>query len=459
MSDEELSEERNSWDVLHREIENDDVEGVEDTLHSLTPSETARTLSRLSPADQSHLLTMLPADEAADLVIDVPDAQAAVMIERLTPEEAASIVEALPSDERADLLGDISKAAAQDILDELPPEEAEDVRELLSYPEESAGGVMIREILRYKENWTVGDVLTDLREFAEKYAKYNVQYTYVIDVSDRLQGVVRLRDLVLAPSRMPITEIMIADPVSVHVEDTLEMLHDAFEKHHYIGMPVVDQENRLIGVVLGDDVREEEHHHAEEAYLESAGIVGGEELRTMSFFRRSSRRLSWLSVNVLLNILAASVIALHQDTLEAVIILAVFLPIISDMSGCSGNQAVAVSIRELTLGVIQPRDVLRVFWKEGIVGVFNGIVLGALLGGVAWIWQGNVYLGLVVGSALAVNTILAVLLGGAVPLALRGMKMDPALASSPILTTVTDMAGFFLVLTLAAHFLAKLVPA
>ncbi len=458
MSDKEQSEERSNWKVLHQEIEDNDIEGIEDTLENMTPSETARTLSRLSPNDQSQLLTMLPADGAADLVIDVPDAQAADMIKRLTPQDAASIVEALPSDERADLLGDVSKAAAEEILDELPPEDAEDLRELLSYPEESAGGVMIREILRYKENWTVGDVLTDLREFAEKYAKYNVQYTYVVDVSNRLLGVVRLRDLVLAPSRQPITEIMIADPVSVHVEDSLEMLHDAFEKHHYIGMPVVDQEHRLIGVVLSGDVLDEEHQQSEEVFLESAGIVGGEELRTMSFFRRSSRRLSWLSVNVLLNILAASVIALHQNTLEAVIILAVFLPIISDMSGCSGNQAVAVSIRELTLGVIQPRDVFRVFWKEGIVGVFNGIVLGALLGGVAWIWQGNAYLGTVVGGALALNTILAVLLGGAVPLALRGMKMDPALASGPILTTVTDMAGFFLVLNLAAHFLTRLTP-
>ena len=457
MSEEEKNE-LNSWEVLHQEIQDHDVEGIEDTLDSLTPSETARTLSRLSSDDQSQLLTMLPVDEAADLVIEVPDAQAADMIERLSPEEAASIVEALPSDEKADLLGDISKAAADDILGQLSPETANDVRELLSYPEESAGGVMIREILRYKEDWTVGDVLTDLREFAEKYTKYDVQYTYVVDATERLLGVVRLRDLVLAPSRQPITEIMISNPISVHVEDTLEMLHDAFEKHHYIGIPVVDYDDRLIGVVLGDDVREEEKHQTEEAYLESTGIVGGEELRTMSFWRRSSRRLSWLSVNVLLNILAASVIALHQDTLEAVIILAVFLPIISDMSGCSGNQAVAVSIRELTLGVIQPRDVLRVFWKEGIVGVFNGIVLGALLGGVAWIWQGNVYLGMVVGGALALNTILAVLLGGAVPLALRGMKMDPALASGPILTSVTDMAGFFLVLTLAAHFLTKLAP-
>jgi magnesium transporter len=182
---------------------------------------------------------------------------------------------------------------------------------------------MVTEILRYNDQWTVGDVLTDFREYADKYVKYNVQYTYVVDSADRLLGVVRLRDLVLvlAPSRQTITELMIANPISVQVNATLEDLHDCFEKHHYIGIPVVNEDNRLMGVVHRDDVLEEEQKHSEEAYLESAGIVGGEELRTMSFFRRSSRRLSWLSVNVLLNIAAASVIAMHQETLSAVIIL------------------------------------------------------------------------------------------------------------------------------------------
>jgi len=444
------------WDVLHREIEEDDVVGVESALENLTPSEKARSLSRLSAEDQSKLLTMLPAADAADLVEDVPDVQAAGMIERLRPEAAAPIVEALPSDGQANLLGDLSKGAAEGILDELSSQDAAEARELLSYPDESAGGVMAKEILGYQNHWTVGDVLTDLREFADKYADYDVQYTYVVDGEDRLLGVLRLRDLVLAPSRQPITDLMIADPVSVHAEDTLEVLGDCFEQHHYIGIPVVDEENRLIGAVHRNAVLEEENRQSEEAYLESTGIVGGEELRTMGFFRRSSHRLSWLSVNVFLNIAAASVIALHQEILSAVIILAVFLPIISDMSGCSGNQAVAVSIRELTLGVIRPRDVFRVFWKEGMVGVLNGIVLGILLGGIAWLWQDNIYLGVVVGGALALNTLLAVLLGGVVPLALRGLKMDPALASGPILTTVTDVCGFLMVLTFAAKYLAEL---
>ena len=149
-------------------------------------------------------------------------------------------------------------------------------------------------------------------------------------------------------------------------------------------------------------------------------------------------------------------IAAYEDTLQAVIALAIFLPMVSDMSGCSGNQAVAVSIRELTLGIIRPKDFLRILKKEGLLGIINGVVLGIILGTIAAIWKDNAYLGLVVGSALALNTVLSVILGGLIPLVLKRFKADPALASSPILTTCTDMCGFFLVLNLASLALSKL---
>ena len=211
-----------------------------------------------------------------------------------------------------------------------------------------------------------------------------------------------------------------------------------------------------MGVVRRHDVEAALHARSDNEYLKSQGIVGGEELRSMPLLRRCRRRLAWLSINVGLNILAASVIALYQDTLSAVIALAVFLPIISDMSGCSGNQSVAVSIRELSLGVIQPSEALRVWGKEVTVGLINGIVLGLVIAAAAWLWKGNVYLGVVVGGALAVNTLVSVSIGGVVPLLLKRWKIDPALASGPVLTTVTDMCGFLLVLGFATLMLAKL---
>jgi magnesium transporter len=186
------------------------------------------------------------------------------------------------------------------------------------------------------------------------------------------------------------------------------------------------------------------------------GIVGGDEIRALPTFTRMRRRLSWLSVNIVLNLIAASVIALYIDTLGAVIALAVFLPIISDMSGCTGNQAVAVSMRELALGIAKPSDALRVLRKELSVGLMNGFALGMLLGGVAWLWKGNVYLSLVVGGSLLLNTLIAVSIGGSVPLLLKRFGVDPALASGPILTTITDICGFFLVLSFAALMISKL---
>jgi magnesium transporter len=276
-----------------------------------------------------------------------------------------------------------------------------------------------------------------------------VQYAYVVDQAERLVGVLRLRDLLLSAFTAPLSKIMISDPLKVRDTASLEELERFFDSHSLLGVPAVDADGVLVGVVRSAAVEQAAEERTNRSFLKFMGIVGGEELRSMPLRHRSLRRLSWLSVNILLNILAASVIAFHRDTLTAVIALAVFLPIISDMSGCSGNQAVAVSMRELTLGVIRPRELWRVLRKEAAVGIINGIVLGVLLGLVGWFWQDNFMLGVVVATALALNTLIAVCFGGVIPLVLRSLGQDPALASGPILTTITDMTGFFLVLTIA----------
>jgi magnesium transporter len=207
--------------------------------------------------------------------------------------------------------------------------------------------------------------------------------------------------------------------------------------------------------VTRSDFQEAWSEQAEEDFLKSQGLME-EELRSMPLWRRAKGRLIWLGANVFLNAIAASVIAMHQDTLSAVIALAVFLPIVSDMSGNAGFQAAAVSMRELALGVVRPEELWRVFCKEVSVGLLNGLVLGLLLGGLAWAWKGNPWLGLVAGGAMALNTVISVVIGGTMPLILRKFNKDPALASGPILTTLTDMAGFFLVLTFAAALLEKI---
>ena len=315
---------------------------------------------------------------------------------------------------------------------------------------------MIEEYLAYPQDARVEDVLDDLREKAEQYVNYDVQYAYVL-ADDRLVGVLRLRDLLLSPRSMPIVLIMIAEPIHVHRNTKLEELKRVFDRHPLFGIPVTDDQHHMIGVVRRANVEKAFQEGTNRAFLKFMGIVGGEELRNMPFRQRSMCRLSWLGMNVFLNVIAASVIAWNQDTISAVISLAVFLPIISDMSGCSGNQAVAVSMRELMLGLVKPAQVLRVLSKELTVGLFNGFVLGVMLGTLAYLWKGSPVLGLVVGAALALNTVVAVSLGGVIPLVLRRLNQDPALASGPILTTMTDMCGFFFVLSFARLALPWLV--
>lgn len=426
-------------------------------LNSLAPGEPGRAIDRLDDETRNTLFTLLPPDEAAGVLDTLPASEAVGLLERLRAADAAAIVAALPSDHQADLLGRIADRGAEAILERMGTVRATVARRLLRYQPDTAGGLMIAEYLAYPETGTVRDVVADLRAHGERYADYNVQYAYVTTPDGMLAGVLRVRDLLLAPESRPLRDIMIADPLRVPDTTAIEDLQRFFDEHALFGVPVTDADGRLVGVVRRAAVEEALRQRATRVYLAFSGLVGEEELRSMPTRIRSFRRLSWLSLNIVLNVIAASVIAAYQDTLSAVIALAVFLPIISDMSGCSGSQAVAVSIRELTLGLIRPYEFLRVVVKEGMVGILNGIVLGILLGTLAFLWKHNIYLSLVVGSALALNTIVAVLIGGLVPLGLKALRLDPALASGPILTTVTDMCGFFLVLSFASAVLPRLI--
>jgi magnesium transporter len=437
-------------DRLLAALNSNDAAAISAYLSKTETRDLLHAITSLSEADQSRLLLALSDEAGAKLVDRMHDIQAAQMLERLSTDKAAAIVSELPSDERADVIARLSLVDASAILAAMPADEAQGARRLMSYPPDSAGGLMITEYLAYDQKLTVGDVLDDLRSHAHRYRSFDVQYAYVVAEGGKLVGVLRLRDLLLSAQTELLADVMIGDPLKVRDTDGLEVLERFFDRRPLFGVPAVDANGVLMGVVRSSDVEKAAEERSTRSFLKFMGIVGGEELRSMPLSLRSVRRLSWLTVNIVLNILAASVIALNQDTLTAVIALAVFLPIISDMSGCSGNQAVAVSLRELTLGITKPYEVWRVFRKESAVGIINGIVLGILLGMVAWAWKGNATLGAVVAIALATNTLIAVCVGGLIPLALRALGQDPALASGPILTTVTDMSGFFIVLKLAS---------
>lgn len=451
-----MTESISPWVTLSELIADKDSETLTNFINALSPSETARAISRLSESEQSSLLGLISPEDAADMIEDIPDANAADLVEDMPASQAAAIMEELSSDHLVDVLGEMDSEVSNDILSQMAPGEANEARKLLAYDPDCAGGLMVSEFLSYSAEKKISDVLKDLQANHEEYSDYHVQYFYVTDTDNKLVGVLRIHDLLFPNPKTQLSKIMLQSPLSVSDTATLPELKEFFEDHHLFGVPVVDPVGKLVGVVLPRHIEEAFNKQKTKTFLRLSGIIGGEEFRTMPLLSRSGRRLSWLSLNIVLNIIAASIIALYQDTLAAAITLAVFLPMVSDMSGCSGNQAVAVSMRELSLGLVRPKELFWVLAKEIKVGVINGLVLGLLLGGVAYLWKGNPWLGLVVGGALAANTLVSVSLGGMLPLILKRFNLDPALVSGPLLTTVTDMCGFFFVLSFASAVLPRL---
>ncbi len=432
-----------------------DAGGLAAALEPLALSEALREVLHLSPEDRDRVLSLIPAELAAELVEEAPNELAVELVERLEVEKAAEIIDELDSDIQADVIGELDTEDAEAILAEMDADDAADVRRLVEYDDDTAGGLMVAEAFTFRETETVGAVLRRLASEEEDFERYRGQHPYIVDEDFRPIGVVSLRNLLTAKRGSKLTDIM-APPIVVPAATHLDELRDLFDEHPFLGMPIVEADGRLVGVLSRSAVDTAALERAESESMKRQGVVG-DELRSMPLAIRSRRRLAWLSANIVLNIIAASVISAYEATLAAVIAIAVFLPMVSDMSGCSGNQAVAVTMRELSLGLVRPIDALRVWYKEVSIGLINGAVLGLLIGLVAWFWKGNPYLGLVIGLALALNTVLAVSIGGVVPLLLKRFGQDPAAASGPLLTTVTDMAGFFLVLSLATAFMPLLV--
>ena len=440
-------DDREIGSAIRAAVAEDDAARVSQLFAALTLSDALRELLALPAEERDRVLDLVPAELAAELIGEAPNEMAVDLVERLEPDRAAKILEELNSDIQADVIGELEEDDAEAILSEMDEAEAADVRRLTEYDDDTAGGLMMTEAFRFDEANTVGKVLRDLASEDDEFERYRGQHPYITDESGKLVGVVSLRGLLTAKRSVALREIMVP-PLSVPVVTPLEELEDLFNEHPFLGVPVTDDAGLLVGVVSRSAVADAVLERSESESLKRQGVVG-DELRSMPLWLRSRRRLAWLSANIVLNILAASVISAYEETLVAVIALAVFLPMVSDMSGCSGNQAVGVTMRELSLGLVRPIDALRVWIKEISVGVINGIALGILIGIVAWVWKGNPALGLVIGAALALNTMLAVSIGGVVPLLLKRLGQDPAAASGPLLTTITDMAGFFLVLSLA----------
>ena len=417
-------------------------------VSKLHVGDAADALQDYSAPQVACVLLLLPREQAADILEELPDDLAAAALDQMRPKEAAEIVTELTSDEEADILQEVSEPQVERIIEHLDTEQAQMARELLAYDEDTAGGLMQKEFLAMPSGLAKGDVVARLSALGEEGEFYPFSYIYVTDDNGKLVGVLSLRALLFTGANTPVAEILDPEPLSVPPSMPGDELVKIFRRSHLLSVPVVDSHGKILGIVTQEDAMRFSKEESEEEFLRFSGIAGGEEVRDMPLRERAGKRLIWLVIKMFLNIIPASVIAYYTET-AAFVMLAPILPIISDMGGSGGSQAIAVTIRELSVGRIKTMDAAWVLGKELGIGILNGLVLGFMLGAGAWFLTNNSTLAMVVGVAMLASTIVAVCVGGLMPIFLRMIKVDPAVASSPILTMVTDTCGFYFVLAMA----------
>ncbi|NIO07997.1 MAG: magnesium transporter, partial [Deltaproteobacteria bacterium] len=359
------------------------------------------------------------------------------IVERLEPTQAASILMTLSEDRR------------NSFVERLSQKNREQIRELLTYPENSAGRLMTTEFLALRTDTKVREAIQRIRTLANRKAP--ASYAYVVNEEYHLVGVINMRDLIIAQGDSTLASIMRMHVFSVNAFADCEEVAAELAEKKYFAAPVVDHENRLLGVIKADQLLGDVQQRATEDIQKLFGAGGDERVFSpISFSLR--KRLLWLNVNLATAFLAASVVALFEGIIAKITVLAVFLPVVAGQGGNAGIQTLAVVMRGLVMREIAPSRVWPLLGKEAIIGGLNGLAIGVVTGAIAWYWAGNAYLGIVIGLAMIVNLLAAGLSGAAIPLSMKAMGLDPAQSSGIILTTVTDVVGFFAFLGLAVLF-------
>ncbi len=416
-------------------------------LLQLHPADVADRLQRLSTEEAREALRLLPASFAGMALAEMESERALDVLEGTATAQIVEWLRDLPAHKIADLAGDLPDSQRAEVLGALPPEKAGEAQGLLRYPEDTAGGIMTDRYIALRADYTVQQAQEVLRNWPLNRSE-DVSYLYVVDDSQRLIGVVSLRDLVFGHPGARIGDTMKRDVKVVRVDADQEEIARQFEHYHYLGLPVVGRQGRLRGVVKATDALRVAQAEATEDMQLMVGLSGEE--RALTPWRKSmARRLPWLYVNLATAFVAGIVVGLFESTIAKWTVLAIFLPIVAGQGGNAGMQTLTVIIRDMALGELSPGDGRKALSKEVALGLLNGIAIGVVVGMVAYLWKGNAMLGLVVAAAMLLNQLAAGLSGVLIPFGLRALKVDPALASSIFLTTVTDVAGFFFFLGLA----------
>ena len=435
-------------DLLSRE----DFETLGAFLQTLHASDLADLVEHLEDDQRLALLKHIPSDLAADTLAEMEDVERpGELLLHLEPERTAEIVREMADDDAADVIGELEPEERARVLAVVDDEEAAEIEELLTYPEESAGGLMTREVLSVSIRLTAAEAIAEIRRQAhEDFDFYTI---FVVDPDGRFRGVVALQDLVIADPATSIADITEEPPGVVTVDMDQEEVGKLLSRYNLASIGVVDPLGRLVGRVTFDDVIDVVEAEATEDILRFAAVSEEEELRGTTFDAIRSR-LPWLLLSVLTAAIAASVVFAYRSTIEALTLLAVAMPVIAGVGGNAGTQALAVTIRRIALSeetFSERRSVIR---KELVVGLVNGLVIGVVAAILGLLFtDAGLKFGVVVLLAMWGSLIIASFAGAFIPIFLERIGVDPAVASSPFVTTLTDLWGFLLLLGLASAIL------
>ncbi len=421
-------------------------------VEALRPPDQADLFDELPSAVQDQLLPRLNLEDSADILEEMEEEDAAEIAARLKTEELARILDEMEPDEAADLLGDIPPERAAQVLAAM--EETEEVRPLLVHADESAGGLMTSAKVMLHKEMTAEGAIAYLRAVAPE--SEDVYYIFVVDEEVRVVGVVSLRQLVVVPPWTRVAEIMDTDVIHVRADADQEDAARLMARYDLLALPVVDERGHLLGLITHDDLVEVLQEEATEDIYRLGGVLD-EHPPDVPIPTALRTRLPWLVLNLGTALASAAVLSFFESTIARVAVLAAFFPFVAGVSGSAGTQTLTVTVRGLALGELKPRDGLRTLGRETLIGLANGIAVGGLIALVALLWKGTPMLGVVVGLATLLNMTGAGIAGAMVPVTMQVLRIDPALASPILVTTITDTCGYFIYLGLATLVLGMLI--
>jgi magnesium transporter len=408
-------------------------------------ADLAAAMRDLSVDNQVTVFRLLGREQAGAVLAELDDQTLLELVRALDEAEISSTLDRMQPADAAGVLEELPQEQAEKVLDLMKEEKSEEVQELLEYGEKTAGRIMSPDCLAVHENVTVAQAIEQVRKspIAE-----TAQSLYVVDDHEHLIGSLPLRRLIIADPSTPVGLLRQEEPVSVRPETDQEEVAQLVAKYDLVAVPVVDQDHRLLGVISVDDVIDIIREEATEDIQRFGGAAGDETVfdPAAAVF---AKRLLWRLVNLATAILAASVIGLFEGSIRELATLAIFMPIVASMGGISTTQTATVVIRGIALGDMTSAHVWRVLWKEFSLGLTTGLANGLVMGFIAYLWKGRLLLAAIIAVALVINMLVAAVVGVVTPLLLRSFRADPAIASSVIITTFTDVCGFFSFLGLA----------